>query len=117
MGTYSISTEILEKVPILTFEGDMTSDSDGDVMKIYHDIKERHNPKNIIINFKKTRYINSAGICSLLNIIQDLQGEDGKICFVGLTDHFYKIMDIVGILDFVTIYNTNTEAVNKINKD
>jgi anti-anti-sigma factor len=114
MEAYSVSSDILDSVPVLIIEGDMTSESDSDVMKTYSELKEKHTPKNIIINFEKTKYINSAGIASLINIIQDLQDSGGKVTFVGLTNHFKKVMDIVGISDFVDIYNTNDEALDKI---
>ncbi len=114
METYSVSLDIMEEVPVLVIEGDMTSESDSDVMKAYNEIKKEHAPKNIIINFEKTKYINSAGIASLINIIQDLQESGGKISFVGLTNHFRKVMDIVGISDFVEIFDLNREALESI---
>jgi anti-anti-sigma factor len=114
MENYKISTGELENIPLLIIEGDMTSESDSDVMKTYHDLKRKYSPKDLIINFEKTKYINSAGIASLINIIQDLQDINGKVLFVGLTNHFKKVMDIVGISDFVDIFNTNDEALAKI---
>lgn len=114
MEAYSVSSNMIGNVPVLIIEGDMTSESDSDVMKTYSELKEKHAPKNIIINFEKTKYINSAGIASLINIIQDLQDTGGKVTFVGLTNHFKKVMDIVGISDFVDIFNTNDEAIDKI---
>ena len=116
METYSVSLDIMEEVPVLVIEGDMTSESDSDVMKPYNEIKKAPAPKNIIINFEKTKYINSAGIASLINIIQDLQESGGKISFVGLTNHFRKVMDIVGISDFVEIFDLNKEALESIKR-
>ena len=114
MDNYSVSSDLFENIPVLVIEGDMTSESDSDVMKTYGVLKEKHSPKNIIINFEKTKYINSAGIASLINIIQDLQDGGGRVSFVGLTKHFRKVMDIVGISDFVDIFNTNEEAAENI---
>ncbi len=114
MENYSVSSDVIDEVPVLIIEGDMTSESDSDVMKAYFEVKRNQSPKNIIINFEKTKYINSAGIASLINIIQDLQEGGGKISFVGLTNHFRKVMDIVGISDFVNIFNSNGEAIEAI---
>ncbi len=116
MDNYSVSLDTIDGIPVLIVEGDMTSESDSDVMKAYNEVKKMQTPKNIIINFEKTKYINSAGIASLINIIQDLQESGGKITFVGLTNHFKKVMDIVGISDFVNIYNTNREALDNLEK-
>ena len=116
MDNYSVSLDTIDGIPVLIVEGDMTSESDSDVMKAYNEVKKAQTPKNIIINFEKTKYINSAGIASQINIIQDLQESGGKITFVGLTNHFKKVMDIVGISDFVNIYNTNREALDNLEK-
>ncbi len=113
-NTYSVSSDIIENIPVLIIEGDMTSEADSDVMKMYYDLKSKHSPASIIINFEKTKYINSAGIATLINIIQDLGDIGGKVTFVGLTNHFQKVMDIVGISDFVDIFNTNQEALTTI---
>ncbi|MCX7678979.1 MAG: STAS domain-containing protein [Spirochaetes bacterium] len=114
MDNFKISKGEIEGMPVLIIEGDMTSESDSDVMKNYYELKKKYSPANLIINFEKTKYINSAGIASLINIIQDLQDINGKVIFVGLTNHFKKVMDTVGISDFVDIYNTNDEAIAKI---
>ncbi len=114
MDNYKVSTGEIDSIPLIIIEGDMTSESDSDVMKTYHELKKKYSPKDLIINFEKTKYINSAGIASLINIIQDLQDISGKVLFVGLTNHFKKVMDIVGISDFVDIFNTNEEALAKI---
>jgi len=101
-------------IPVLLIEGDMTSDSDRDIMDVYHTIKAELSPKYLVVNFEKTNYINSSGIATLINIIQDLGETDGRISFVGLSTHFLKIMDIVGISDFVKIYPTEDDAIMAI---
>jgi len=99
------------KVPVIVIEGDMTSEADDAVMALYGKIKSDHSPAQIIFNFTKTNYINSAGIATLINIIQDMNDKNGKVAFVGLSNHFLKVMDIVGISDFVDIYETTEQAI------
>ena len=89
----------------------MTSEADDAVMALYSKIKTESTPAKIIFNFSKTSYINSAGIATLINVIQDMNDNNGKVSFVGLSNHFLKVMDIVGISDFVDIYETNDQAV------
>ena len=115
--THKVSTDIIENIPVLYVEGDITSEADCDIMKHYTDLKETHSPYHLVINFDKTKYINSAGIATLINIIQDLGDIGGKISFVGLSNHFQKVMDIVGISDFVDIFVSNEEAFKNIKKE
>lgn len=111
---HKISSDTLNDLPIIVIEGDLTSDADTDVKKIYSDLKEKYNKNKILINFEKTKYINSSGIATLINIIQETNEKNGSIAFVGMSDHLQKVMDIVGISDFVQIYKTNKEAVQSI---
>ena len=109
---YKVTSDTIKDVPIITIEGDLTSEADGDVKKLYNEFKEKNTNKKLIINFNLTKYINSSGIATLINIIQDVNESDGVISFVGMSDHLHKVMDIVGISDFVQIYKTNEEAVS-----
>jgi anti-sigma B factor antagonist len=113
-NTHKVSFEYIEDIPVMVIEGDMTSEADSDVMKTYQKIKEKNAPKSVVINFEKTNYINSAGIATLINIIQDIGEIGGKISIAGLSTHFQKVMDIVGISDFVDIYNTDYDAIREI---
>ena len=111
MEPHTISQDMAGKIPVIVIEGDMTSEADDAVMSIYGKIKAGSTPSQIIFNFSKTNYINSAGIATLINVIQDMNDNNGKVSFVGLSNHFLKVMDIVGISDFVDIYETNEQAI------
>lgn len=106
---HEISQDTFKGYPVLVVEGDMTSDADADVKSAYAEIKRSKPIDTLIVNFEKTRYINSSGIATLINIIQDVQELNGTIYFIGLSDHFKKVMDIVGISDFVEIHSDESE--------
>ncbi|MGQ9842141.1 MAG: STAS domain-containing protein [Spirochaetota bacterium] len=112
--THRVSSKILNNIPVLILEGDITSEADSDIMNSYRDLKEKNSFFYLIIDFKATKYINSAGIATLINIIQDFGDFGGRVVFTGLSQHFQKVMDIVGIIDFVNIYQTNEEALKNI---
>lgn len=112
--THKISSDEIDSIPVILIEGDMTSDADTDVKRVYSQLLDKYEMDKIIINFEKTKYINSSGIATLINIIQNINEKNGKIAFVGMSEHFQKVMDIVGITDFVQILDTNPEAVKAI---
>jgi anti-sigma B factor antagonist len=111
---HKIVSDTINNVPVIFIEGDLTSDADADAKGVYSDIKDKYSSQKIIINFENTKYINSSGIATLIHIIQDVNEKGGVIAFVGMSDHLKKVMNIVGISDFVRIYNSNTDAVNVI---
>ncbi len=107
---FKIFSDVKSGIPVVYMQGDITSDSHAAILEHYQGItKENH--KNIILNFTHTSYINSAGIATLINIITDITDRDGKIIFVNLSSHFQKVMDIVGLTDFVNIYGNNEEGL------
>ena len=112
--THKISSDVIDNIPAIVIEGDMTSDADADVKRIYSELMDKFEMDKIIINFEKTKYINSSGIATLINIIQNVNEKNGKIAFVGMSEHFQKVMDIVGITDFVQIFDTNSDAIQAI---
>lgn len=117
MEAHKISLNTCDGFPVVTIEGDMTSESDDTIMAMFSSIKDSNPLSNLIFDFEKTTYINSAGIATLINIIQEMKDLGGKVLFTGLSDHFQKVMDIVGISDFVTIYDTITRALQAIKNE
>ena len=113
-NNYTVTLDIIDDIPVMTIEGDLTSDAKSAVMGTYRTLKEKHVPDNLIINFEKINYINSAGMAIIINIIQDLGETNGRVKFVGLSAHIKNIMDIVGIFDFVEIFNSIREAISEI---
>ena len=102
------------EVPVINIEGDLTSDADGEVKEIYSGIKAAHTSQKIIINFNKTTYMNSSGIAILIQIIQDVQQTGGAVAFVGMSAHLKKVMSIVGLTEFIGLYDTNSEAAKNL---
>jgi anti-anti-sigma factor len=111
---HKVTFEYIEEIPILIIEGDVTSEADAEIMRVFGKLRDKYHPKHLIINFEKTSYINSAGIATLINIIQNINEVGGKVSFVGLTGHFQKVMDIVGISDFVNSFGSDYEAIAEI---
>jgi anti-sigma B factor antagonist len=111
---HKITSDTISSIPVIIIEGDLTSDADGDAKGVYSDVKEKFSSQKIIVNFENTKYINSSGIATLIHIIQDVNEKGGKIAFVGMSDHLKKVMNIVGISDFVQIFNTNNDALKSM---
>lgn len=108
---YKILSSSISDIPVIIVEGDLTSDAGVDLKNTYNDIKNSLTLKKIIIDFEKCKYINSSGIASLISIIQTTNEVNGKTIFVGLSDHLNKVMEIVGLTDFVEILKNIDEAI------
>ncbi|MBW0432591.1 anti-sigma factor antagonist [Leptospira yasudae] len=107
---FKIFVDLSVSVPIIHIEGEITSEADEEIVGKYESIPaEKRN--RVILNFQGTSYINSAGIATLISLITRASETKGKIEFAGLNEHFRKVMDIVGLTDFVLIHNSLQEAL------
>jgi anti-sigma B factor antagonist len=109
-GNYSVKFDIIDSIPVIYVIGDMTSDADSDIVAAFNEILLEIKSSGIVFNFSQTNYINSAGLATLINIIQEMEKRSGKVVFTGLTSHFQKVMDIVGITEFVQIADSDDDA-------
>jgi anti-sigma B factor antagonist len=98
-------------IPVIHISGEITSEADDDIMTSYASIPEPKRSR-VILNFSDTSYINSAGIATLISLITKASENSGKIEFAGLNAHFRKVMDIVGLTDFVIIHDTLEQALS-----
>jgi anti-sigma B factor antagonist len=97
-------------VPVIFISGEITSEADEDIVNSYSSIPANKKSR-VLIDFSKTAYINSAGIATLISLITKASEIDGKIEFCGLNSHFRKVMDIVGLTDFVMIHENLEQAL------
>jgi anti-anti-sigma factor len=97
-------------VPVIFISGEITSEADEEIVNSYSSIPANKKPR-VLIDFSKTAYINSAGIATLISLITKASEIDCKIEFCGLNSHFRKVMDIVGLTDFVMIHENLEQAL------
>jgi anti-anti-sigma factor len=99
-------------LPVIHISGEITSEAEDEIVQSYDSIP--NDKKNrVILNFTETSYINSAGIATLISLITKSSENQGKIEFAGLNTHFRKVMDIVGLTDFVLIHDSLDSAITQ----
>jgi len=110
---FKVKTVIENDLPILRIHGEITATAEAEMLACYRDIPEQKK-KRVIFDFSDTSFINSAGISILINLISRASGQNYSVEFAGLNDHFRKVMDIVGLSDFVTIHPTLEMAMGEV---
>ncbi len=97
--------------PVLHIKGEFTQDMEKDLEQHYLAIPAGKRGK-VVLDFSETQYINSSGIAILIALITRATDEAASLEFAGLSAHFKKVMEIVGLDDFVTMHETLAEAVS-----
>ncbi len=100
----------LGDITLLDVRGDVTILSESFLHDAYADANKRDAGK-ILFKFEEAAYINSGGISLLIQLLAQTRQNNQQIGIIGLSDHFKKIFNMVGITKFATIYHTREEAV------
>jgi len=113
MSSFNLHWKIEKNFPVIFLDGDITSEADKLLEEVYFEISKQIKDKIYIFDFENANYINSSGISSFIKIIHMHKEENGDFIFTGLSDHLKKVMDIVGLTDYVKIFDTIETAIQK----
>ena len=105
-----ILLEQLGDTTLLDIRGDVTILSESFLYEAYADANKR-GAGEILLLFEKSAYINSGGISVLIQLLAKTQQNNQQIGITGLSEHFKKIFNMVGITKFAKIYYTREEAI------
>lgn len=114
MNAFNLKWTIEKDIPVISLEGDITSEADQILKNAYSDIKKKSKSRVYIFDFNNSNYINSSGISSFIKIIHLHKESNGDFIFTGLSDHLKKVMDIVGLTEYISISETVDSAIKKI---
>jgi anti-anti-sigma factor len=105
-----ISLQAQGDIIIFDIQGDVTSFSEPVFKKAYQNASTQ-NMSKIVLKFHENAYINSGGIAVIIQLLAETKKNNQKIFITGLSGHFQKIFNMVGITKFAKIYNTVDEAL------
>ena len=105
-----INLEKQGDVTIFDIKGDVTAFSEPFFTEAYQKANKQDTSK-ILLKFHEGAYINSGGIAVLIQLLAETKRNNQKIAITGLSGHFQKIFNMVGITKFARIYNTVEEAI------
>jgi anti-anti-sigma factor len=105
-----IALETIEDVTLFDIRGDVTALSEPFLNDAYAKANDQGVGK-ILLKFRKDVYINSGGISVLIQLLAKTEQNGQQIGIIGLSDHFTKIFNMVGITKFAQIYKTREDAL------
>lgn len=111
---YEITLATQGAVALLEIKGEMTAFSEPFLNDAYRQANDQKTDK-ILLNFDRDAYIDSAGLAVLIQIIAQTKKRNQLIGITGLSDHFVKIFNMVGITKFAKIHNTVETAMEALN--
>lgn len=97
-------------VSIINIKGDVTPLTGGALEDAYKKVSIEGS-KKILLYFDKKGYINSGGIAVLIQIASESKKKGEIIRITGLSEHFQKIFDIVGLTRYTEIFESEEAAL------
>jgi len=107
--TYTISLARFGDVVLFDIKGDMTAFSEPFFKDAYTQAVQQTAEK-IIFNFQSNAYINSAGIAIFIQVLAQAVNNGLAIEITGLSRHFTKIFNMLGITKFAKIHDSAVTA-------
>ncbi len=96
-------------VTILSFTGDISSTSKDVILESYGKVPAE--TKLILLDFTGVEYINSSGIAVIIQLLlQASKSGQHKIGIFGLSAHFAKVFNMVGVAKYATLFPDESAA-------
>jgi len=108
-----IRLETRGEVTLFDIKGDMTIVSEPFLEEAYKNANAQGTSK-ILLKFDQDAYINSGGIAVLIQLLAETRRNKQQIGITGISDHFKKIFNMVGITKFARIYSTVEEGLESL---
>ena len=105
-----IALETIGDITLFDIRGDVTALSEPFLNDAYTKAIDL-NAGKILFRFTKDVYINSGGIALLIQILAETKKNKQQAGITGLSSHFKKIFNMVGITKFAKIYDTIDTAL------
>ena len=83
------------------------------VLEVFNEKMESGSTK-FLIDMSDSKVVNSIGVSILIEIIEKLQGVDGKMAFTNLAGIVEKTFNIMGITKYCEVYESIDAGVDKL---
>ena len=92
----------------IEIHGHLTASAMDDMDAAYQRACE-HNPGNIVLKFHEDGRINSTGIAIIINLVIDSRERGCKVYLTGMSRHFHKVFQLVGLPGYAEIVESEEE--------
>ena len=103
--------KVREGDELVTIEvlGDLTASAEKSMDAAYQEACG-YDHKNILLKFDGKSRINSAGIAIVINLVMESREKDCKVFIIGVSKHFRKIFELVGLTKYTKIVDSEEEV-------
>jgi anti-sigma B factor antagonist len=116
-GQISIETQLVsEQLGVIAASGYINNEGGQAIADAATDLIGQ-GASSLLIDLDGTRIINSIGVSILLEIMERLMEENGRLAFCNLTPTISKTFEIMGLVQYAAIYPDRANALSEIQPD
>ncbi|HEY9850437.1 MAG TPA: anti-sigma factor antagonist [Leptolyngbyaceae cyanobacterium] len=110
-----INIKNLKEVTIVEMAGDIDAST---APKVQEKVLPLAGPgSKILLDMSKVPYTSSAGLRLLLSLYRQINGNDGKLVLVGVSEQIQDTMEVTGFLDFFIRCDSIDSGLEALEKD
>jgi anti-sigma B factor antagonist len=106
-----LSTRQFEEATIVDVVGDITLYNSPNVRKTLLDLLRTKRSPRVIVNLEKVRYIDSAGVASLVEGLKVSRDLKSGFALYGLTKTTREVLELTRLIRVFEVYDTEAEAL------
>ena len=96
---FSLNSELIDNKLKIKINGYINNAGGQSLFKEYEKFKDKK-PAEVVLDLKDTSVVNSIGISYLIEMIENLNDNNGKLYFSNLSPAIEKTLDIMGLFQF-----------------
>lgn len=97
-----IATEVSGSTGVVRLEGKIDGGAQEALLTAYRDLVHR-GATRILLRFTSRCNINSSGIAIMITMVSQSRKNNNPVGVFGLSDHYKKIFEMIGLSDYVEI--------------
>ncbi len=106
-----LSTRQFEGATVLDVIGDITLYNSPTIRKMLLDLLKGKRVARVIVNLEKVRYIDSAGVASLVEGLKLSRDLKSGFALYGLTKTTREVLELTRLIKVFEVYDTEDEAL------
>ncbi len=108
----NISTRQFENAAIVDVTGDITLYNSPEVRKTLLNLLREKQVKRVIVNLEKVKYIDSAGVASLVEGLKVSREMKSGFALYGLSNTTREVLELTRLIKVFEVHNTEAEALS-----
>jgi anti-sigma B factor antagonist len=110
----NISTRQLEGATIVDINGDITLYNTPEVRKVLIALFKEQHAKRVIVNLEKVKYVDSAGVASLVEALKVARDVKSGFALFGLSRSTREVLELTRLMKVFEVHNTEAEALGGV---